>query len=235
MQSVTSGIPDYSETDRFYELAEANPTGWWTPANALATLYGEPADFAAGTDYVYSNSNYLLAQLIIERITGQSLALVLYTRIFAPLGMESCYLETEATFGQNIVRGYEIYDNEFYDITEYNDGVGLGDGGVICTAADLAKFPRGLINGDLLGDAMLAEMLTTVEDDGGSFYGLGIGYDEGDYGIEVAHDGSTSGFASNMVYLPHDDVVVVVLTNNFDSDILYDLTDDAIAVVFGDD
>lgn len=229
MLQMTSGIYDYTESDAFDEASQADPQGWWTPEATVEYAFGEPAYFAPGDDYYYSNTNYNLAQIIIEFVTEQSLADVLEERIFAPLGMSTCYLETEATFAQNIVRGYGEFDGTLYDITDENDGVGLGDGGIICTAADLAKFPRALE--DLISEDALNNMLATVEDNAGGMYGLGIGYDETDYGLMIGHAGATSGFQSNLAYLPEDDVVVVVLTNNFDSEIVEDLTFDAIDFV----
>ena len=149
------------------------------------------------------------------------------SRIFDPLGMVTCYLETADVFAQNIVRGYSLYD-DYEDMTEVNDGVGLGDGGIVCTAEDLAKFPPGLVN-DLLEEDTLNEMLTTADDGEGGQYGLGIGYDDSEFGKILGHDGATSGFQSTMQYLPDEDLVVVILTNNFDSDIMEDLTYDVIS------
>lgn len=235
MLQMTSGIVSYTDTDDFDERVQENPSQWWTPERTLESVYGEPADFEAGTDYYYSNSNYNLAQIIIERITGIPLAEALEQCIFSPAGMDSCYLETEATFAQNIVRGYSDFGDGLNDVTGYNDGVGLGDGGVICTAADLAKFPTTLYNSDtFISDALLDEMLKTVDDGEGGQYGLGIGFDDTYYGMELNHSGATSGFQSNMAYLVDDDVTVVVLTNNFDSDIVEDITFDAQAVALGD-
>jgi D-alanyl-D-alanine carboxypeptidase len=72
---------------------------------------------------------------------------------------------------------------------------------------------------------MLQQMFNTVDDGEGGSYGLGIGYDEdAEYGIIINHDGASSGFQSVMTYLPEEDLVVVILTNNFDSEIMEDLS-----------
>ncbi len=226
MLQMTSGIFSYTDSDRFEDATFDNPSYSWTAIETVAFAYNEPSYFEVGRDYYYSNTNYNLAQMIIESVTGNSLADELQTRIFEPLGMDTCYLETPDVFAQNIVRGYSLYD-EFEDITEINDGVGLGDGGIVCTAEDLAKFPTGLIY-DLLTDETLDKMLSTVDDGDGGFYGLGIGYDETEFGMMLSHDGATSGFQSTMQYLPDEDLVVVVLTNNFDSEFVSDLAYDTI-------
>ncbi len=232
MLQMTSGIYSYTESDAFDDATLDNPSYAWSAAETIEFIYDETADFEAGTDYYYSNSNYNLAQMIIESVTGESLADNLQTRIFAPLGMDTCYLETPNVFAQNIVRGYSLYDN-FEDVTEINDGVGLGDGGIVCTAEDLAKFPAGLVDG-LLSDEMLEQMLDTVDDGDGGSYGLGIGYDDTEFGFVLGHDGATSGFQSTMQYLVDEDLVVVVLTNNFDSEIVADLAYDAFDIALNE-
>ncbi|MEL6406847.1 MAG: serine hydrolase domain-containing protein [Chloroflexota bacterium] len=232
MLQMTSGIFSYTDSDAFDDAVFDNPSTMWTALDTIEFIYDEPADFEPGEDYVYSNSNYNLAELMVEAQTGDSLAIAFEDRIFEPLDMDSCYMETPDVFAENIVRGYADYGDGFEDVTDINDGVGMGDGGVVCTAEDLAKFPRALWNGELLSDDTLDEMLDTVTDDWGGEYGLGIAYEENELGyMQLGHDGSTSGFQSNMAYLPEEDVVVVVLTNNFDSEIVFDLTLDAQAIV----
>lgn len=226
MLQMTSGIFSYTESDAFDDATLDDPLYAWTASETVEFVYDEPAYFPAGDGYYYSNTNYNLAQMIIESLTGSTLAEELQKRIFEPLSMDRCYLETPDVFAQHIVRGYSLYDG-YEDVTEINDGVGLGDGGIVCTAEDLAKFPPGLIH-HLLEADMLDAMLETVDDGNGGQYGLGIGYDESEFGMILGHDGATSGFQSTMQYLPDEDLVVVVLTNNFDSDLVGDLAYDAI-------
>jgi len=231
---MTSGIYNYTDTDAYYDAIDADPLHEWTAAETLTLIYDEEPDFAPGEDYYYSNSNYNLAQIAIESVTGNSLAKELEARIFAPLGMDSCYLETPEVFAENIVRGYELNDEDnLDDVTEINDGTGLGDGGIVCSASDLGRFLPSLMNGKLLDDAMLDEMFDTVDDGEGGEYGLGIAYSEGDFGVEIWHDGASSGFQSYMTYLPDEDLTLVILTNYLDSEIITDLSYDALALALG--
>lgn len=233
MLQMTSGIPSYTDTDAFDDATMDNPSYPWTAEETVATVYGMEPDFAPGSSYYYSNTNYNLAQIIIEQITGQSLAEAMHERIFAPLGMENSFVEMPDRFADGIVRGYTQYeDGEFEDITQINDGVGLGDGGIVSTADELAQFPVGLWYGDLISEETLELMLDTVDDGDEGMYGLGIGFDETDFGMMLSHDGSTSGFQSVMSYLPEDDIVVVILTNNFDSEIVQDLMFSAFDLAF---
>jgi D-alanyl-D-alanine carboxypeptidase len=74
-------------------------------------------------------------------------------------------------------------------------------------------------------------MTDWVDDGEGGFYGLGLEYLETDFGDVYGHSGASSGFQSNVIYVPDSDVVVVVLTNNFDAEFVEDLTQDALAAV----
>ncbi|MEM6528253.1 MAG: serine hydrolase domain-containing protein [Chloroflexota bacterium] len=233
---MTSGITDYLNTDAFFDTVEDDPTFYWTAETTLEFAYGLPADFAPSTDYEYSNSNYNLLHIAIETVTGQPLVDVMEARVFSPVGMDTCYLETQTTFAQNIVRGYEDNgDGTYFDMTEVNDGVGMGDGGVVCTAPDLVKFLPALVNGDIIGDEMLTEMLTPVDDGEGGQYGLGISYeDDPNDGLMIFHGGATNGFEGMMMQLVDEELTVVVLTNMVDNDNVTPALDDAISLAFGD-
>src|SRR5262245_4164374 len=91
---MTSGIYNYTDTDAYYDAVYADPLHEWTAEETLTLIYDKEPYFAPGEGYYYSNSNYNLAQIAIENVTGNALAKELEVRIFAPLGMDSCYLET---------------------------------------------------------------------------------------------------------------------------------------------
>lgn len=230
MLQMTSGIPDYLDTDAFLDAVDTNPATFWTPVQVLRFAYDEPAEFASGRGFYYSNSNYILAQIIIETLTGLSLAAALDARVLGPAAITDCYLETEATFAANIVRGYDYSDDDsddLVDVTTINDGVGLGDGGLVCTAAALAQFLPALFATEIIGSAMLSAMLDSVPSDSDVPYGLGIDVDpDGLYGLTVGHSGATSGFQAVVIYLPDEELSVVALTNFAESDVLEDIVYD---------
>lgn len=215
---MRSGIPDYM-TEEFDDDVEENPSHQWTAEEVVAYSYDISAGFPPGTEFEYCNNNYVLLQILIEEVTGNPLAGELKSRIFDPAGMESCYLESPGNTGPGTIRGYEQDNGEFVDVTTYNDGFGLGDGGIVGNAEDIAKFMPALMKGRFIGQDMLSQMLRTVPDDSGDAYGLGIAVIDKPFGRFIGHDGSSGGFVSEMYYLPESDMSIVVLTNNFDSDI----------------
>ncbi len=233
---MTSGIYNYTENDAFTDAVLDNPDNPWTAAETVAYAYDQEPEFAPGEGYYYSNTNYNLIEIVINEASGQSLADVLTERVFTPAEMDNCYLETPERFADGIVRGYVLDDDDettFIDVTEENDAAGLADGGVVCTAADLAKFPVALFEGDILGEDALAEMLNAIDDGEGSAYGLGIGYDDDvDYGLLASHSGATGGFQSMMVYLPDEGLTVTLVTNNFDADYVESIVFDAIDAAY---
>jgi D-alanyl-D-alanine carboxypeptidase len=236
MLQMTSGIPDYLDTTAFVDAVEAAPRTFWTPAQMLEFAYDEPAKFTPGSGFDYSNSNYILAQIIIETLSEKTLAVVLKETVFDPAGMTDCYLETADTFAQNITRGYDNslpWDTEsgdtLLDVTEINDGVGLGDGGVVCRIDSLVRFLPALLAGDILTENTLAAMLNGLANDRGAPYGLGIDVDnEGAFGLTIGHDGATSGFQTSLIYLPEDNLSVAAITNFVESEALGNIIDGAL-------
>lgn len=224
---MTSGIPDYLDADAFWATVEQDPTTFFTPTQVLSFAEELPADHAPGRGFTYSNSNYVLAQLILEELSGQPLAQVLDEAVFGPAGMTGCSLETADTFAAAMVRGHDLdASGDLVDVTEINDGVGLGDGGVVCQVESLVRFLPALLDGELLGEETLAAMLDGVSDGSGSTYGLGIDVDPaGEFGVTVGHDGASSGFQAVLLYLPDEELSVAVLTNSLASDLPPELSD----------
>ncbi|MBN1166245.1 MAG: beta-lactamase family protein [Methanospirillaceae archaeon] len=227
---MRSGIPDYM-TDEFYDRVMDNPDHPWTAAEVVTFAYDEPPDCTPGTDFVYSNTNYVLLGILIEQITGNSLAKELQDRIFDPTGMETCYLEDPASIGQGIVRGYSREEDGYREITGENDGVGLGDGGIVGSAKDIAKFLPALMSNAYFSPEMLSQMLSFYPDDEGESYGLGISEKKTQIGNMIGHDGASSGFQSNMYYQPDSQISLVILTNDFDSECIQEVFDETIRLI----
>jgi D-alanyl-D-alanine carboxypeptidase len=175
--NMTGGVPDYvpgleskMAADRAYLSRSYSP-------RELVAMVGDKPDFAAGTSWKYSTTSYVLAGMIIERATGNNLAHELEHRIFDPLRMRDTYLpgSTAAIRGSHS-NGYGELQGKLRDLTAFNASAGWAGGGAVTTAADMARFWRGLLGGRLLAPAQLAAMKTTVPVDKGypGRYGLGL-------------------------------------------------------------
>ncbi len=213
--AMTSGIPEYLADD-FFDAVLDDPSRTWQPEDVLQFAYGQEALFAPGESFEYTNTNYILLELIVETATGQQLHDVFRERIFEPLEMQNTYTQVFED-GEPFVHGYEDIDGDGAedDVTDINDGAGLGDGGLVSTTADLTRFYQGLfINGELLSDEMLQLMIETGVE-GGNDYGLALEVSEDDdFGLLIGHTGGVFGFTSAAFYAEEYDAIVVIFLAN---------------------
>ncbi len=220
--SMRSGIDDYLGTDGFWAAIEANSSRTWTAAEALKYAYDLPALFAPDEDFTYSNSNYLLMQLVMETATGKELHTLVRERILHPLALTNTYTQVSETLDGEFVNGYEDFDGdgEKEDVTDHNDGAGLGDGALVSNTTDIITFYRALLQDEtVLSEASLEELLAFSEDDEGGSYSLGFANFESPWGDTWGHSGSVLGFSSIGVYLPEEETFIVVLAASTEIDI----------------
>ncbi len=230
--SHTSGIFSVVEheaywADLFTEMVVDEDTGIVTldcvqrdPNDTLARyVYGKDALFEPGTSWYYSNTNYTLLGMIIEKAMDMPLAEAYSTQIYEPLGMESTFMDCYEDAVVDVVHGYSGFGDTMSDVTNLHESIGWSAGGIVSTAPDLIAFARGLFGGELFDDPETLVAMTTPAP--GSSYGLGITVQE-DY---MGHAGYIAGFRSVLNYAPAFDTVVVVLYNNDAADPEQNLAD----------
>ena len=208
--TMTSGIPEYLNDD-FYAAIGKDTTHEWTAKEALTYAYNLPPSFAPGNGYEYCNSNYVLMQLIVEASTKKPMHQLLRDEIFTPLKLKDTYVQI-AEKGAALVHGYEDFngDGQIDDVTDYNDGAGLGDGALISTTADLTRFYQAVFaHHEILSEALVQQMIDAGKND--NDYGIGLEVSEGPHGLVLGHTGSVLGYSGAVYYLPDLDAVVVIL------------------------
>ncbi|BAY84290.1 beta-lactamase [Calothrix parasitica NIES-267] len=137
----SSGIIDYLD-DNFTEITEGRSRSQpWKAREVIKLIYGEP-QAKPGKKHDYSNSNYILLELIVEETTGKSLAETMRDKILNPIGLENTFTELRERNNTSIVTGYSDIneDGVLKSHKALNEGNGLGDGGLISNAMDTAKF-----------------------------------------------------------------------------------------------
>ncbi|MEV0443753.1 serine hydrolase domain-containing protein [Streptomyces spectabilis] len=157
----TSGIPDWwagkpnpdgSEGDPSFDVFDF--TTHYRPLDLVRWSRDRPRTGEPGEKWSYSNTNYTLLGLIIERLTGHELATELHTRLFGPLGMTKTYLRVKPPEGIKGPHGHGYYpdaDGRLRDVDRFNAGLaGAGAGGVVSTAHDVSAFNRAFTQGKLL-------------------------------------------------------------------------------------
>ena len=218
---MRSGIPNYVNFDSYSELIQSMTGKKWTPQVCIKLIYDMKPLFAPGKKYEYSNTNFLLLQLVVENKTGGSYAHSIRSKLLAPLNMNHTFIETQESDDTHYLatRGYSVEEGQLVDVTDYNDGWGLADGGIISTATDMNILVRALLKDKtLLSAKSLHEMLSFIDD-----YGLGIWREDINDESAISHNGLTSGFQGQYYYFPERKLTVILLTNNFDTDIIPDV------------
>jgi D-alanyl-D-alanine carboxypeptidase len=159
-----------------------------------------PPLFAPGTGWSYSNTDYVLAGLLIQAVTGHSYGAEIEQRIIEPLGLRDTSVPVDQSdIPGTHLRGYvDLTGSGPVDVTEFNPSVAYASGAMISSGADVDRFLGALLRGRLLPPAELRAMETTVSEGGdasGSAYGLGLESKPLPCGGEFwGHDGGIFGF-----------------------------------------
>ncbi|MGW1894023.1 serine hydrolase domain-containing protein [Streptomyces sp. NPDC002004] len=172
----------------------------YLPEELVRLSVSKPARFAPGTGWSYANTNYVLARLVVEKVTGRSFPEELHRLILGPLGMTGTVAPgTSPEIPEPHNHGYYRYEDagqeRTVDVTRQNlSWVGAG-GDMISTTRDLHTYFSALMGGKLLPAELLAEMRTPETTVG---YGLGVFAQETDCGTVFHHNGATMGSAALM-------------------------------------
>jgi CubicO group peptidase (beta-lactamase class C family) len=210
--SHTSGYQDYWPED--YVM-----TPMLTPESAqqiLDTWAKKPLDFEPGTQWQYSNTNYVIAGRIVETVTGQPLMELLTRRIFRPLGMTSVWNSDQAKLTQADATPYYRHAlGPLRVAPKEGRGWMFAAGELAMTAHDLALWDESLIAQSILKPESYKQMFTEVKlkDGKGTQYGLGVEVRDRNGHRSIEHSGEVSGFVSDNEVLVDDGVAVAVLTN----------------------
>ncbi|MBN2379971.1 beta-lactamase family protein [candidate division WOR-3 bacterium] len=216
----TSGIPDVFGIE-FIMDAFNDPFKERDTYDLLSYVYGQPAAFEPGTGYVYSDANYILLSLIIDRLEGDH-KVEFNERIFVPLSLNNTlYHNGDYPEPQGLVNSYwDRYSDgnieNYSDFQIYLTELIPGSDGVIADAQDFASFIQAVGKSRIVSDSSLALMTDWVpflDSDSLYGYGMGLASVKSEYGTWIGHSGSHIGSAAMVYYLPEEDITVVTLTN----------------------
>ena len=247
---VLDGFAEYAFDLGFYLLMSERLETVVEPKEIIDWAISMGPQYVPGTAYSYNTVGHNVVGLIIESVTGQPAHEVLRERIFDPLGLDSIFLPPAEDPPKPVVHGYaatvlkaaldaipatasypEADLGDVYDMSvvpqEAIRSAGWTGGSIESQVLDVALIFRAMFDGTLLGDAMVAEFLTTSEF---SDYGLGISIGEADVNtigaaVEIAedvvsysHGGGVPGFRSHAAYYPDDDIAIAVSANVLPAD-----------------
>lgn len=221
--SHTSGYEDYAPQD--YLIPE-----WTKPTTPIAVVNHwakMSLNFDPGTKWQYSNTNYVIAGLMVEHASGETLLSFLTEKIFAPLDMKSAgFCDDKSPADAGAYTRYAL--GPARPIEREAPGWYFGAGELCMTAEDLAKWDLALLNHRILSAQSYDEFTHEVrlKNGDGTNYALGLQIGQFHHIPSVSHSGEVMGFlASNTIY-PNRGTAVVALSNEVGVNMLWPLVDE---------
>ncbi len=215
----TSGIYNYSDNlalgaQIFFDMSRI-----WKPIEVIDLLVKEKK-FEKGTDWSYSNTNYIVLGIIIESVTGQDYHDVVRSKILSPAGLDNVQLYAYETFNTELADlWFSISGGNTTNATKQYGNLNAlfsaawAAGAYISTPSDITKWMKSLFKGDILSQDRIDDMLDGYDFDNGDSYGLGIGIRNVD-GVEAyGHNGEIL-YSSAMLFIPSMDLSIAVSTND---------------------
>lgn len=174
----------------------------------LVSLISErPSNFEPNSKAEYSNSNYVLLSIILEKLYKNPYAAILKEKIINPLKLASTYYGDKINLANNEVNSYS-FNGTWNKQIETDMSIPLGAGAIVSNPKDLNKFISSLLDGELVSAESLAKMKTITDK-----YGMGLTgipyYDKEGFG----HGGAIDGFTSMLYYFPADKLAIAITSN----------------------
>ena len=222
LMNHTSGIVRYEFKPEFTRDLTANPAKVWQPSELIAYLLDTPAPFAPGQGWEYSDSNYILLGMIIERVTGTSYYAEMQRRLLRPLGLRNTVPSDNRTI-PGLVQGYAGPNNPFggSDAMVANGQFAINPqfewtgGGIASTSEDLALWAKALYEGHAFDQSLMPQALDGVPARLGRDvrYGLGVMVRPTPLGVTYGHSGFFPGYLTEVMYFPETRTAIAVQVN----------------------
>ncbi len=216
----TSGIPEYNSDPEYVSLVILHPLTVHKIEDCLKFLANEVPQFAPGSQYKYTNTNYLLLAMIADSITGDH-AVYISENILKPLGLINTYYRSDPGYlhYKNLVDSYWDVLNtgvpaNVTQMQQANVASLKGDDGIVCTPIDAVLFLKGLMEGRLLKKSSLELMQDWVDNKSGNpVYGMGLSYFSQGGIVGYGHGGGGIGAGCLLLYVPSKKTYVFIATN----------------------
>jgi D-alanyl-D-alanine carboxypeptidase len=227
MADMTSGIASYTADDQWVNEWSSDPYRVWKPEELAQAGIKDSPQFDPGTEWFYSNTNYVLLGLVLEQVTGKPIGELYREQIIEPLGLKNTSFpdQADSSIPEPHAQGYTLQGQSSgdkpIDSTDWSPSEAWTAGSMISTVEDLLVYGRALGTGKgLLPPEKQSERLDSFVSDvpplnqpplkGDLAYGIGLGKDHG----WVGHNGEIPGFNTYLFYHPELDAVVAVEVNS---------------------
>ncbi|MCB1024193.1 MAG: beta-lactamase family protein [Acidobacteria bacterium] len=224
LMSHTSGLIRYEFKDQFTKDLTANPDKVWTPTELISYLFDEKAPFEAGKGWDYSDTNFIVLGMIMEKVTGKKYYDLAKERVLKPLKLKNTYPQDRRKL-KGLIQGYAGDDNPFggkdrvlengkFIINPQFEWTG---GGIMTNAEDLARWTKYMYEGKAFPPEMLTEMLKGVDAPmlgKDTKYGLGVIIRPTRLGITYGHSGFFPGYMTDIMYFPKEKISLSIQINS---------------------
>ncbi len=214
--SHTAGVPNYTDMPEWIPRWRED----MTVESLFALFRDRPLDFPPGTLWNYSNSGYILLGAVIEKVTGKSYEEVVEKELLLPLGMQDSRYGHQEEIVRGRVAGYVKGPEGWANAPYLSLTQPFSAGSLMSTVDDLALWSDALEAGNVITPASRDRMFTSAILHGGDQDGIATRYGLGNAMTDVAgrptheHGGGIHGFTCDLLRVPGDDLLVVILSNN---------------------
>ncbi len=223
LMNHTSGLVRYEFKEKFTQDLTANSEKRWQPVELLAYLFDEKAPFAAGQGWDYSDTNYIVLGMIIEKVTGRKFYDEANRRLIKPLKLTNT-IPQDGLRLRGVVQGYAGPNNPFGGKDEMikggkfiiNPQFEWTGGGYASTAEDLARWAKMIYEGRAFSPDLLPQVLDGVPAPmlgKETRYGLGVIIRKTAAGTSYGHSGFFPGYMTDMMYFPEQKIAVALQVN----------------------
>lgn len=211
--SHTGGLPRYAFGKEFWDIANSNPDKVWKPVELLSFVFNNEPVHEAGKGWAYSDTDYIVIGMIIEKISNNTFYNELQSRVLGPLCLINTYPSDSRSI-KGLISGYTGQGNPFnlpekplvdnkYVVNPQFEWCG---GGLVTNSPDLARWAKNLYEGKVFSQKAMKELLIPHDFRTGQIaetgYGLGVFVINIPFGKIYLHGGIFPGYETSMQYLP---------------------------------
>ena len=219
--SHSAGLYNYTSDDNFINTKATEPTKVWTPGELIAIAAQHGPYFAPGAGWAYSNTDYIVAGLIAEKVGGKKISELIREQLLVPSGLPQIVFDGEEMVQGTLAHGY---DNHGDDVTTKFDQSWIwAAGAMVASAADLSHWIKRLGSGQVHDPAFQMQLengVHTAQD--GETYGLGVFMFDASFGQgagrQIGHIGSVFGYHSHAFYYPDSGITIAAIVTCEDAD-----------------
>jgi len=224
LMNHTSGLVRYEMNPAFLKDMLANPDKVWKPREQISYLFDSKAAFEPGMGWDYSDTNYIVLGIILEKITGKKYYEIAKQRILTPLKLNKTQPQISRVI-DGLISGYAGKGHQFGGEDEmiqngkyvFNPQWEWTGGGMVTNSVELSRWGKAMYEGKAFPKEMLAEMLVGTDAPAlgpGAKYGLGVIIRKTPKGLTYGHSGFFPGYYTDLMYFPEHKIAVAIQINS---------------------